>query len=263
VVNLEPLGKLEPLANFIWIGYWVFILYHFSAFLTYIFHLQWFRKINVFNILLLISGIFSFLVIFGNWAILGDIGKEYKEGWDTSGEWIILYIFLVINVIFYVMMFIFLVSNLRMLKMKKDIQPVKKDEMVFTVAQYVGIVCGLLGLLWIILNVIVYSGNIRHIKYGMITCILLLLPYIFIVSYWFIIKFRERIEDWYDEKQWKDVARAGFTTLLISIPVMIMLFIATFNTLPGGLFGILWLPFYLFVVLFIFSLSTLYFYSKS
>ena len=76
VVSLEPLGNLEQLANFIWIGYWVFILYHISAFLTYILHLQWFRKINVFNIILLISGIFSFLVIFGDWAILGDIGKE-------------------------------------------------------------------------------------------------------------------------------------------------------------------------------------------
>jgi hypothetical protein len=264
IINLESLGNLEQLGNFIWIGYWVFILYHLSAFLTYVFHLQWFRNINAFNIILLFAGIISFLVIFGNWAILGDIGKEYKEGWDTSSEWIILYIFLIINAIFYILMFIFLFSTFRLLKLRADIKPVKKDEMVFTVAQYVGVVCGLMGLLWVFMNVIVNPGNIKHIKvFGLITCILLLLPYAFIVGYWFLIKFREKIEDWYDEKQWKDVARAGFITLLISIPVMLALFIATLGSLPGGIFGILWLPFYIFMVLFVFSLSTLFFYQRS
>jgi hypothetical protein len=264
IVNMEPLGNLEPFTNFIWIGYWVFILYHISAFLTYIFHIQIFRKINAFNIVLLVSGLFSFLAIFGNWAILGDIGKEYEAGLDTSGEWIFLYIFLILNAFFYLLMFIFLFSNFRMLKLKKDLKPVLKDEMVFTIAQFVGIVCGLLGLLWIFINVLFNSENIMHIKFfGMITCVLLLLPYGLIVSYWLLIKFREKIEDWYDEKQWEDVARAGFTTLLISILVMLVLFIATFNSLPGGVFGILWFPFYLFTVLLIFSASTLYFYNRT
>ena len=263
VIGLEPLGNLERFANLIWIGYWVFILFHISAFLTYIFHLQLFRKINVFNIILLVSGIVSFLAIFGDWAILGDIGKEYKEGWDTSGEWIFLYIFLIINALFYVLMFIFLFSNFRMMKLKSDIKPVMKDEMVFSVAQVVGILCGLLGLLWIFFNMI-FNPNIRHIKiYGMITCVLLLIPYVLIVSYWLLIKLREKVEDWYDEKQWKDVARAGFTTLLVSILLMLVLFIITFRSLPGGVFGLLWFPFYLFMVLLIFSASTLYFYNKS
>lgn len=264
IIGLEPLGKLEQLSVFIWIGYWVFMLYHVSAFLTYVFHLQLFRRINAFKIILLISGIVSFLAIFGDWAILGDIGKEYKEGWDTSGEWIFLYIFLIINALFYILMFIFLFSNFRMMKLKKDIKPVLKDEMVFTVAQLVGILCGLLGLSWIFFNMIFNAGNIMHIKvYGMLTCVLLLIPYVLIVSYWLLIKFREKIEDWYDEKQWKDVARAGFTTLLISILLMLFLFIATFSSLPGGVFGLLWFPFYLFTALLIFSASTLYFYNKS
>ena len=161
-------------------------------------------------------------------------------------------------------MLIFLFTTFRMLKMKKDIKPVKKDEMVFTVAQFVGVLCGLLGLLWIFFNMIFNAGNIIHIKvYGMITCILLLIPYALIVSYWVFIKLRGKVEDWYDEKQWKDVARAGFATLLISIPVMLTFFIVTFKSLPGGVFGILWFPFYLFTVLLIFSASTLYFYNRT
>ena len=264
ILGLEPIGHLEHLANFIWIGCIVFFIFHISAFLTYIFHLQWFREINAFNIILLISGIVSFLVIFSTLTMLSDIGKEYKQGWDTSGEWIFLYVFLILNAVFYILMFIFLFSTFRSLKSKQDLKPLLKDEMVFTIAQFVGIVCGLLGLVWIFVNVIFISNIIGYVKfYGMITCILLLLPYILIVSYWILIKFRERIVDWYDEKQWKDVTKAGFTTLLISIPLMIILFITTFNKLPGGVFGVLWLPFYLFSALFIFSLSTLYFNNKA
>ena len=108
------------------------------------------------------------------------------------------------------------------------------------------------------------AKNVMHIKFnGMITCILLFLPYFLIISYWFLIKFRERIADWYDEKQWIDVTKAGFTTLLISIPLMIILFITTFNKLPGSIFGLLWLPLYLFSVLFIFSLCTLYYNNRA
>jgi hypothetical protein len=196
VLGLEPIGHLEHLANLIWIGCIVFFIFHISAFLTYIFHLQWFRKINAFNIILLISGIVSFLVIFSTLTMLSDIGKEYKQGWDTSGEWIFLYIFLILNAAFYILMFIFLFSTFRSLKFKKELKPVLKDEIVFIVAQFVGIVCGVLGLVWIFVNVIFISNIIGYVKfYGMITCILLLLPYILIVSYWVLIKFRERIVD--------------------------------------------------------------------
>jgi hypothetical protein len=223
-----------------------------------------FRKISAFNIFFLVSGIISFLAIFSTIAILSDIGKEYEHGLDTSGEWIFLDIFPIINAVFYILTYIFLISAFRNLKLKKDLKPMVKDEIVFVVAQFVGIVCGVLGLGWIFMNVVFIPKYISYVKfYGMITCILLLLPYFLIVSYWFLIKFRERIKDWYDEKQWKDVTRAGFTTLLISIPLMIILFIASFHKLPDSIFGVIWLPFYFFSVLFVFSLSTLYFNSKA
>lgn len=84
IIGLEPLGNLLKLTNLIWIGCLVFILFHISAFLTYIFHLQCFRKINPFNIIFLISGIISFLAIFSTTTLLGDIGKEYKQGLDLQ-----------------------------------------------------------------------------------------------------------------------------------------------------------------------------------
>ena len=266
IINLEPLGNLEKPADFIYIGCLAFFLCHISVFLTYIFHLQWFRKIDVFNIMFLVLGIISFLSVFSTITILFDIGKEYEAGFNnTSGEWILLYIFLIINAAFFIMMFIFILSTFRNLKLNKEVKPVKKDDLVFRVAHFVGIVCGLLGLTWIFINLIFnakyYAMRVKF--FGMITFILLLLPYALIVSYWVLIKLGERLSDWYDEKQWKDISRAGLATLLISIVVMLIYFIITFNNLPGSVYGIIWLPFYLFSVLFIFSLTTLYFNNKA
>jgi len=262
VVGLEPLGNLEQWADLIWIGYLVFFLFHPIAFLTYIFHLQLYRKINFFKILILVIGIISFFAVFGNWSIMGDIGKEYKEGWDTSSEWPFLYVFLFLHTSFFILLYPFIFSTLRKLKQGIDSEPPKKDEVVFKMAQYVGIVCGLMGLSMISMQLLL-RVPLWHIKlFGMITSVLLLLPYALIVGYWFLIKSREKISEWYDEKQWQDVSRSGFITLVLSVIIMLLLFIITFNTLPGGIFGILWMPFYIFIVLLIFSASTLYYHSK-
>jgi hypothetical protein len=261
MISLTPLGKLEKPAVLIGIGCMVFLIYHISAFLTYIFHLQRFRKINAFNIMVLICGIVSFLAVFSTMTFLLDITKEYDSGFDNiGGEWKFLYIFLVINAVFYLMMLVFLLSTFRSLELNKEVKPVLKDDIVFTVAQFVGIACGALGLAWIFLSI---GFNAKHIAdrkfWGMITGILLLLPYGLILSYWLLIKFRDRIADWYDEKQWKDLSRAGLTTLLISILLMVIFFSSTYNNLPAGVYGLVWLPFYLFSVLLIFSSCTLYF----
>ena len=50
VVALEPLGDLEKWTILIWFGYMVFFVVHIIALLTYIFHLQLFRDINLVKI---------------------------------------------------------------------------------------------------------------------------------------------------------------------------------------------------------------------
>jgi hypothetical protein len=262
VVALKPLGDLERWTNLIWFGYMVFFVTHCIALLTYIFHLQLFRDINLVKIITLATAVVSFFAIFGNWAIMGDIGKEYEAGWDTGSEWPFLYIFISLHTIFYILMFPFVLNSLRKLKQGVDAEKMAKDEVVFKIAQYIGILCGLLGLAMISMQLYL-DVPMWHIKsFGTFTVILLLVPYSLIVGYWMLIKSKEKISEWYDEKQWTDVTKAGFVTLVLSVIAMVLVFALSFKSLPGGVFGVLWLPFFLFFVLFVFSLCVLVFTDK-
>lgn len=161
------------------------------------------------------------------------------------------------------MMFPFVMNSLSKLRQGTGAEKIQKDEVVFKIAQYVGIICGLLGLAMISMQLIL-DVPMWHIKsFGTGTVVLLLVPYGLIVGYWMIIKSKEKISEWYDEKQWSDVSRAGFITLLLSVLAMVVVFILSFKNLPEGVFGILWLPFYLFFVLFVFSLLVLFYTNKN
>jgi hypothetical protein len=80
--------------------------------------------------------------------------------------------------------------------------------------------------------------------------------------YWFILKSNEKIGEWYDEKQSRDVYRAGFITLVVTISVMLVLYLVIHNDalFPRGEY--FWFPFLIFTSLSLFSLLTLYFYRE-
>ena len=263
IINLEPLGSLEPLVGMVWIGFLLFFFYHISAALTLAFQFHLFKKVDVLSGIALCFGILSALVVFGDWAIFGDITKEYEMGWDTSGEWPILYIFLGIHFLFFCSMIALLIRIFRELKSPDEPVPAKKDEIIFSIANYVGMVCGVLGLAW---TFMILGLDLPYRKLGwnfISTAILILLPYGLIVIYWLIVKFRERSAEIYDEKQGKDVCRAGITTLLFSIPCLILFFIFFSLNQASETARIMWLPFYLFLILMIFSVSTLIYYRET
>ena len=94
MLETTELGKLEIFGGFVWISYLYMFIYHILANGTLILYTRYFRRIQVLQVIALMLGVVSFLSLFGDWAVLGDIGKEYKMGWDISGEWKILNIFL-------------------------------------------------------------------------------------------------------------------------------------------------------------------------
>ena len=89
------------------------------------------------------------------------------------------------------------------------------------------------------------------------TSIFSLVPYVLIRSYWVFVKFKEKSIQVYDEKQIQDIGIASFLTLILSLVVMSVLFFANFNVLTGIL-SVIWLPLYVFLVLFLFSAINLY-----
>ena len=100
MLETTELGKLEIFGGFVWISYLYMFIYHILANGTLILYTRYFRRIQVLQVIALMLGVVSFLSLFGDWAVLGDIGKEYKMGWDISGEWKILNIFLGIHTVY-------------------------------------------------------------------------------------------------------------------------------------------------------------------
>ena len=264
ILQFEDLGSLEKLSEFIWLSYLFMFFFHLLAAGTLVIQMRFIRRIQALSLLAVVTGVFSFLGIFSDWAVFGDIGKEYKMGWDTAGEWTILYVILGIHAIFMVLLTAVCGGVLRQLrKMTQEKTLEGKDEIVFVAAQYVGIICGSIGLAVVFLGLFVSKNVTVTVYHSVSATVMILVPYGLIVSYWLIINMKHTIRNWYDEKQWRDVTRAGFATLLLLIPAMIFFFIAVSLRNQHFSTQVLWFPFVLFTILFLFSLLTLINYRRS
>ncbi len=85
------------------------------------------------------------------------------------------------------------------------------------------------------------------------------MPLVLLYAYWLVIIRRARTAQVLDEKQDLDMTRAGAVTWAFSVPAMCLAFVLPdANLFQGGL----WFPWYLFVTLFIFSATTLYYFKR-
>jgi hypothetical protein len=262
--EVKDLGRLEKLAEGVWLSYLFLLVYHVLAAGTLVLQAQYTLRIQLVSIMAIVIGIFSFFGVFSEWAVFGDIGKEYKMGWDTSGEWSILYIILGIHAVFLLMVTgICAVEIFHSKLLEQEKMPDDKEETVFIIAQYVGIICGASGLGILVLGLFIGRTLPVSIYHTLSTTILILIPYGLIAGYWIILKLKENFRNWYDEKQWRDVSRAGFTTLLLLVPILLVYYIVFSIREKHFDDQVTWYPVLLFTMLFLFSLLTLINYRKS
>ncbi|MBC8182422.1 hypothetical protein H8E88_15085 [candidate division KSB1 bacterium] len=248
VTNFELSGTSERLIKYIFIGFIVSFFFHISALVNIIFQFQYFKKVTFLKLITLFIGVLSFICLIGDWAALSDIGKQYQMALSTSTEWSYLYISLIPHVLFHLLLFMLLASIFRELKTQQEPEFVLKDEIIFRIAQYIGLLCGIIGFGF---TLIILVMNIQpHILKYIIPfyCSFIVFPYCLILFYWLMLKRTQKISDWYDEKQSQDIARASLTTILLSIPGMALLFLINYF-LTGASISIIWFPYYLFIVL--------------
>jgi len=199
--------------------YIIFGFFHISAILTLILQLNFFKRDNFLRAFLFFTGITSLLMLFGDFALVNDIVKEYSFGFPN--EFYILFASQVLHYIFYILMIILLILTFKSFN-KKSEEIVLKDDSIFINAQYIGILSGVSGLVLItvfsLLYLTFYPLPIWAVKAGVIaTGIIAVVPYILIVLYWFILKLKERISEWYDEKQFQDLSKSSLVSFLLSI----------------------------------------------
>lgn len=215
-------------------------------------------RINALAYLAFITGFFTILCMFSDFAALHDISHGEP---DTSNEWSFLKMGLIINFIFYIIGFITIIKIRREVRTSVTKRKSVIDETIFEVIQYIGIVCSSIGLGFILFVCVVLSYNHHLISKSDIVimnlfCLVIFLPYISIILYWIIKLIREENPEPYDEKQKHDLAMAGLITWLLSIPIVMIYFLID-NGRVGEISKMVYLPLYLFSTLLMFSISVL------
>ena len=128
----------------------------------------------------------------------------------------------------------------------------------FTGLNQVGALTASIGLMIMLLE---YQAAVKwpREKYVYMETVLITLPYVIIGATWLFRAYRR--SGLMDEKQREGVRRAGATAWLVSIPLMGLFLFGTMD--DGSQGSLLWFPVYLFTTLFIFSVSSLWYYQRT
>lgn len=219
------------------------------------------KRTSTLMILAVATGIISGLMILGDIALLSDIGKEYEMGWQTRGEWIVLFLSYGLHVVSLSLTLIALIRNLQ--QVPAPPQGAVKDEVLFLSLHTTGVISGALGLagvsaglvgelsLWIMERIVPILG------------LLVLSPFLVILGIWL---FRQRLGEFapgLDEKQFQDLAASGLYTLLSVLPLMVIFFGIQQADFARETWSALWLPLLIFLSLTIFSGLTLRYYQQN
>ena len=256
---LEPLTSFdEILGNSVWLGLVIFLLFHIAGFIAVAAQVRYFRKASALGIIAFIAGVASCVMLLGDFACIHDIFDEYTKHGQAEGEWSVLYTIAEIrSVLFSIIIANLIEALVRRRKIQAD-EKALKDEALFTLVHCVGAFCGIVGLFFA--NAAFMSPIVHPLLYYTfpILFVLTLIPYGLLAGYWLVTKLKERPADWYDEKQFQDISKAGLLSMFATIPFMAVIYFLNYNA-PKGPIEILWFPFCLYFVLLVFSLTSLYF----
>ncbi len=257
MVSFEAVSPAEEgLMNWVGISLLLFLAFCLLSLFQLAKFLKNARKITPFSLFLIVSGVLSLLFIFVDVALISDIGKQYKHGL-AQPEWLVLYPVMVFQ---FITAIVFTYLHFFGFTKEKPVKHIARDNNIFLVVQYVGVICGLMGLTSSSLRFLFPGATLQvHI---VMSLIILLMPYALVVGYWLITKLQEEHRQWYDEKQIQDIGRSAFLTLVLSVILMVVVFITNYNNL-SGVVSLLWFPLYLFSVLLFFSLGNLYLTGKT
>lgn len=240
----------QTLGGLVWVGYLLFFLFHIPALLTLLFRLQFFRALDFLQGSAFLLGLLSLFGLIGDYGLLNDIGRETRLTGQPQTEWDVLAVVLAVHALFFLLMIVLVFQTFRRLSSESAAETAAKDEVLFLTAQWMGVFSGTAGLL---VNFSFFTRGIpsRQFVFLLPFYLLILVPYGLAVLAWLFMQRRTKPNEWYDEKQWRDLTRAALATLLLSLPGMAILLL--FRQ-PLGMF---WFPHYVYLILLLFSGCTL------
>jgi hypothetical protein len=255
--------------NLMTFGLLFFFISQLLIILSTIFSLKKSPSLSLTGIILIILGVISIIFLLFHFVAFDQLEEEFiynhpynmlKLAWITQ---LVLFTFFLYSFIYFILLY-----------KSGDEYVTSKSismEQIFVAVNITGIVCGVVGILLVLLFSKVYNGVQLNIVFKIIPYFFVLLPYLLSLAGLGIRHFRDKRSGWYDEKQNSNINRSGMFALLVSLGLTIGLAIFYFHKIPivfgkidiAGVITVLLLPFYCFVVLFIFSVTALYNYKNN
>jgi hypothetical protein len=268
----NTLVRQDKYAMLVVIGLMVFFFSHLIIILSTILSLKNSQRMSIAGIILLILGAISFIFLLFHWVSLHEIGDDFTRGYSFSSILKLTWLSQLILISFFLYSLIYFITLARIGDNNASTKSVSREQ-IFVALNIIGIVCSIVGILMVLFyfqmfHYIQTAINItKHLRrYDIIPYGFILLPYLLVLAGWGIRYFKDKRSGWHDEKQISDINRSGMVALLVSLPLIIGLTVFCFLKTPAvfkqiyiaGTITVLWLPFYLFVVLFVFSITALY-----
>lgn len=232
------------------LGFMLFSLLQISRFIKHR------EKIGAFPLVLVVSGVLALLFVFSDIAFLSDIHNQYLDQLSQP-EWGMVFPFIIFQ---FVITLLFVYLHLTGYFQSKQVDRVVSDVNIYLVVQIVGLISGGIGLVMASLGFYFPTGWSLPV-HTVIAGLTILFPYALAVFYWGITQIKERSEVWWDEKQGQDMGKSALLTLGVETVLLLLLFTFNFGDL-AGVVRMLWLPIYIFSVVFVFSLGNLFFSSR-
>lgn len=223
------------------------------------------KGMSLAGIILISLGVISIIFLLFNFVALDQLEEDFQYN-DPYGPmlelaWLtesVLFSFFLYSVIY----FIALSRSARKNEPPRSVS----WEQVFVAMNITGIVCGVAGILLVLLFSQTYNGMQIPVFYKTLPYFFVLSPYVLALCIWGYRYYRNRRSGWYDEKLDSNINRSGMIALLASLGLTLGLVILKFHEISGvfykidilGAITVFILPFYCFIVLILFSATALY-----
>lgn len=222
--------------------------------------------------LLLGWGIISFIFLLLHFVSLNEISDDFRSGYSYKSMLRLAWHSQVVMAVFYVSTLAYFSAAAVKGGNANQVQSISRER-IFVTLNIAGIASGLAGLFFILVYLKFYHTswfplNIRHQmrNFDILPFAFAFLPYLVVLAGWAVRYFYDRRRGWNDEKESSNINRSGMLTMMITLPVIIFLIIACFttripsqgNVLITGSLSVLWLLFYLFFSMLVFSVAALY-----
>jgi len=96
---------VEPWEYAVLFGFLLILLFNILSIVWVLRHMSLRRAAATLDIISLILGVLCIILMLGEKVMVDEIAREYRLGWETIGEWIILYGFLFVQLFYNILIF--------------------------------------------------------------------------------------------------------------------------------------------------------------